>query len=148
MRPTQPSRTNRADSEDYERYRHRLRRLVHVVLDLVAHPRWAIERQIHQPEHIERRHQRGGITNKPQDAIRSALRSPRLPQNFVLRKETGERKNSRDGKRRAEGDAERTGGGERGALEKPRVPTRKNHPPQTRPRRAPGTCIPVARWWN
>ena len=55
-----------------------------MMLDFVAHPRGTEERQIHQPEHIERRHQRGAITDKPQDAIRSAFRSPRLPQDFVF----------------------------------------------------------------
>src|SRR5271167_1503509 len=94
MRPTQPSSANRTDRKDDQRHSHRLRRLMHMMFDLVAHARWTIESKVHQPEHVERRHQRGSITDKPEDAIGAAFRSPRLPQDFVFREKTGKRKYS------------------------------------------------------
>ena len=47
---------------------------MNVVLDLVAHARFAEESQIDQAEHVERRHQRGGVADEPQDAICAAFR--------------------------------------------------------------------------
>ncbi len=100
MRPAQPSRSNRTDREDHERHGHRLRRFVHVVLDLVAHARGTVEGQIHEAEHVERSHQRGAVADKPEDAICAAFRGPGLPQDFVFREEAGEGKDTGDGQRR------------------------------------------------
>ena len=98
----------RADRENDQRHRHRLGRLVDVVLDFVAHARLAEERQVDQPEHVERRHQRREKRDVPQVAIRAALARPRLPQDRVLGEEAGEAGDAGDGQGRdqhgAEGD--------------------------------------------
>ena len=70
-----------------------------MVLDLVAHARLAEKRQVNQAEHIEGGHQRGRVADEPQDAIGPAFRSPRLPEDFILGKESGERRDPGDGER-------------------------------------------------
>jgi hypothetical protein len=93
-RPTEPSGGEREQSEDQKRHRHRVRTLVDVMLGLVTHSRFAEEREIDEAEHVERGHQRGGIADKPQDAIGIALLGPSLPKNFVLGKEACERRDA------------------------------------------------------
>ncbi len=81
------------------------------MLDFMAgDARWAPECQVHQPEHVERRHQSGNVPNDPQQVIRNALTGPRLPQDFVLREEAGKWRNpcnrQRRNQHRAVGDGD------------------------------------------
>ncbi len=73
-----------------------------MMFHLVAHARLAVEGQEHQPEHVERGHQRGGVTDQPQQAIGAAFGRPGLPQNFVFREKSGEGRDAGDGEGRDE----------------------------------------------
>ena len=79
VRPAEKSREYRANGQDYQWHGHRHRRLVDVVFDVVAHARLAVKREINQAEHVESGHQRCGIADEPENAIRAAFRRPGLP---------------------------------------------------------------------
>ena len=100
VRPAEESGEERHCSQNHERHGHRLGRLVDVVLDFMAHARLAVEREPDKTEHVKRSHQRGGVADEPEDAVGAAFRSPRLPEDFVLRKESREWRDSADGERR------------------------------------------------
>src|SRR5579863_2578271 len=59
--PSQKSRKERHHGQHDQSHRHRRRRFVDVMLNLVAHPGLAVERQVDESEHVERSHQGGGV---------------------------------------------------------------------------------------
>src|SRR5579862_8819917 len=93
--PSHPAMT--APAEDDQRDGHGFRRLVNVMLDLVAHPRATMKGEEHQTEHIEGGHQGSDVTNQPQQAIGAAFGRPGLPEDCVLGEKSSEGRNSGDG---------------------------------------------------
>ena len=75
---------------------------MNVVLHVVTHARTSVERQIHEAEHVKRGHERGGVTDIPEDAVGAAFARPGLPEDGVFGKKSGEGKDAGDGERRNE----------------------------------------------
>ena len=65
-----------------------------VVLDLMTHSRAAVKSQKHEPEHVERSHQRRDEADEPEQTIRPAFGRPCLPENFVFGEKSCERRNA------------------------------------------------------
>src|SRR5581483_3309566 len=63
----------------------------------MAHTRTAMKGQVHQPEHVKRGHQGGGVTDGPKPDIGSMFGGPGLPEDFVFGEESGEWRNTRYG---------------------------------------------------
>ena len=79
--PRNPANSEQHRQDD-QRHRHRLRRLVDVMLHLVAHARLAVKRQIHQAEHVERGHQRRDVADAPRECDRRRLPTSRSARGF------------------------------------------------------------------
>ena len=105
----EPSGSDGADGEDDERDGHGLRRLVDVVLDLVAHAWLAKEGEEDETAHVEGGHEGGGEADEPENAIGAAFGGPGLPEDFVFGEESGEAGNAGDGEHADEHGPERGG---------------------------------------
>ncbi len=99
-----PAPRDGPDGQDPQRHRHHLGVLVDVVRRLRAHPVAVEERQVQQPEHVERRHHRRAHAHHEQhlgvqggELPRAVPRRERLPQDLVLAEEPREPRDPRDG---------------------------------------------------
>jgi hypothetical protein len=99
--------------ENHERDEHRVRRFVDVMLHLMIHARFPVEREEQQPEHVEGSHARGEPADEPEEmAVAEGM-----PKNFIFAEKTGERRDSGD----------RKGGGEHGEIRLADFPGERAH---------------------
>ncbi len=114
-REAEEAANDRQHAEHLERHGHRPRRLVEVVLGLVAAPELAVEGHVDQAEHVERGQHGAGDGQHPEQRVHGAeavevgvAGSEGLGQDLVLGEEAGEREDAGD---REGGDQEGPVGG-------------------------------------